>query len=252
MSDRNRYRSSGPSGLTLIGPYWACGTRRYSACPPGTDPYIAENPNRAAPLFCSRTCVVSHCDCNPMVHMLQCPQEMLNGMTTLSPTAMSVTSAPTSCTMPIGSWPNTSPGFMYGPSTSYRCRSDPQIADEVILMIASVGSSIRGSGTSSTRTSRLPCQVTAFIRSPSSPPARRGPLLGRQYPFGHAANPGVPDDAGRAAHLAVQRSRAQTGPTLLQELRVIQPEGNAKHRNPDAKEAAPQQLSCPGNGIRRP
>ena len=66
MSDRNRYRSSGPSGPTLIGPYWACGTRRYSACPPGTDPYIEENPNSAAPLFCSRTCVVSHCDCNPV------------------------------------------------------------------------------------------------------------------------------------------------------------------------------------------
>ncbi len=30
-------------------------------------------------------------------------------------------------------------------------------------MIASVGSRIAGSGTSSTRTSRLPCQVSAFI-----------------------------------------------------------------------------------------
>src|SRR6476620_6482379 len=185
MSDRNRYRSSGPSGPTLIGPYWACGTRRYSACPPGTDPYIAENPNRAAPLFCSRTCVVSHCDCNPMVHMLQCPQEMLNGMTTLSPTAMSVTSAPISCTMPIGSWPRMSPGFMYGPSTSYRCRPDPQIADELIFTIESVGTSIRGSGTSSPRTSLWPCRVTAFIRSPSSPTAPSGPLLVRQYPAGY-------------------------------------------------------------------
>ena len=33
-------------------------------------------------------------------------------------------------------------------------------------MMASVGSSIFGSGTVSTRTSRLPCQVTAFIASP--------------------------------------------------------------------------------------
>src|SRR6478672_10493818 len=189
MSDKNRYRSSGPSGATLIGPYCACGTRRYSACPPGTDPYIEENPNSAAPLFCSRTCVVSHCDCKPLVHMKQCPQEMLNVMTTLSPTAMSVTSAPTSCTMPIGSWPSTSPGFMYGPSTSYRCRSDPQIADEVTLMIASVGCSIRGSGTSSTRTSRLPCQVTAFIWSPSTPAAQHEPPSRRQYPVGCVTNP---------------------------------------------------------------
>jgi hypothetical protein len=34
---------------------------------------------------------------------------------------------------------------------------------EVTSIIASVGSSIFGSGTVSTRTSRLPCQVTAFI-----------------------------------------------------------------------------------------
>src|SRR3954451_2578026 len=34
----------------------------------------------------------------------------------------------------------------------------------VTRTIASVGSWIVGSGTSSTRTSRLPCQVTAFIR----------------------------------------------------------------------------------------
>ena len=33
---------------------------------------------------------------------------------------------------------------------------------DVMRTIASVGSSIVGSGTVSTRTSRLPCQVTAF------------------------------------------------------------------------------------------
>src|SRR3954454_21193114 len=38
--------------------------------------------------------------------------------------------------------------------------------EEVTRMTASVGSSIPGSGTSSTRTSRLPCQVTAFIGLP--------------------------------------------------------------------------------------
>src|SRR5215211_9274149 len=57
---------------------------------------------------------------------------------------------------------------MNGPITSYRCRSEPQIPLDVIRTMASVGSSIRGSGTSSTRTSRLPCQVTAFILHPPS------------------------------------------------------------------------------------
>src|SRR5258705_12373430 len=37
---------------------------------------------------------------------------------------------------------------------------------DVTSMIASVGSSTFGSGTVSTRTSRLPCQVTAFIAKP--------------------------------------------------------------------------------------
>ncbi len=36
---------------------------------------------------------------------------------------------------------------------------------EVMRTIASVGSWMVGSGTLSTRTSRLPCQVTAFIAS---------------------------------------------------------------------------------------
>src|ERR671926_121566 len=42
------------------------------------------------------------------------------------------------------------------------CRSDPQIPVDVTRMIASVPSWIDGSGTVSTRTSRLPCQATAF------------------------------------------------------------------------------------------
>lgn len=46
---------------------------------------------------------------------------------------------------------------------------------EVMRTTASVGASILGSGTSSTRTSRLPCQVTAFIRIAPS----RAALAGR-------------------------------------------------------------------------
>src|SRR5215210_7837430 len=91
------------------------------------------------------------------------PHAMLNGITTRSPGFRSVTSAPTSSTTPIGSWPRMLPSLMNAPSTSYRCRSDPQMPLEVTRTIASVGSSIAGSGTLSTRTSRFPCQVRAFI-----------------------------------------------------------------------------------------
>jgi len=49
-----------------------------------------------------------------------------------------------------------SPSSMNAPSTSCRCGSDPQIPVEVIRTIASVGCSIVGSETVSTRTSRFP------------------------------------------------------------------------------------------------
>src|SRR4051812_5579513 len=88
---------------------------------------------------------------------------MLNGTATRSPGASWWTSEPTASTMPIGSWPRMSPGPMKAPSTSYRCRSEPQMPLDVTRTIASVGCSIVGSGTSSTRTSCVPCQVNAFI-----------------------------------------------------------------------------------------
>ena len=95
----------------------------------------------------SRFCVVSHWLWSPCSHMKQCPQEMLNGTTTRSPTARLSTPEPTASTTPIGSWPSTSPASMNGPSTSYRCRSDPHSPVEVTRMIASVGCSMVGSGT---------------------------------------------------------------------------------------------------------
>src|SRR5947199_6357080 len=57
-----------------------------------------------------------------------------------------------------------SPSCMNIPSTSYRCRSEPQMPLEVIRTTASVGCWMLGSATLSTRTSRLPCHVTAFMR----------------------------------------------------------------------------------------
>src|SRR6185369_7379209 len=50
---------------------------------------------------------------------------------------------------------------------SNRCRSEPQMAQAVTLMMASRPCSIFGSGTESHRMSFLPCQVSAFI--PKSP-----------------------------------------------------------------------------------
>ena len=54
-------------------------------------------------------------------------------------------------------------GLMKAPIVSYRWRSDPQMLVLVTLMMASFGSLIIGSATSSTAMSRKPCQVTAFI-----------------------------------------------------------------------------------------
>lgn len=48
-------------------------------------------------------CVVSHWALSPVAHIQQWPHEMLNGMTTRSPTARSPVSEPTSSTTPIGS-----------------------------------------------------------------------------------------------------------------------------------------------------
>src|SRR3954447_16541836 len=98
--------------------------------------------------------------------MKQCPQEMLNGITTRSPTLRSPASLPTASTTPIASCPSTSPGVMNAPRTSYRCRSEPQMLVLVTLMIASVGSLMMGSGIVSTVTCRLPCQVTARMKTP--------------------------------------------------------------------------------------
>src|ERR1700755_2043046 len=123
---------------------------------------------------------------------------MLNGMTTRSPTARLVMSPPTSVTTPIASCPSTSPGDRYGPSPPYRCRSEPQIAVEVTAMIASFGSWIRGSGTSVTRTSRLPCHVSALMnRSVRRGYARSCPCPpGTAIHLGSRGNSGFPAGCG--------------------------------------------------------
>jgi hypothetical protein len=71
-----------------------------------------------APVPCSWFCVVSHWLCRPCEQVQQLPQHTLNGTTTRSPTLRSFTPGPTSSTMPIDSWPMTSPAFMNGASGS--------------------------------------------------------------------------------------------------------------------------------------
>src|SRR3954447_26071468 len=61
-----------------------------------------------------------------------------------------------------------SPAVMNGPSGSQRGRADPHSPVVVTRMIASVGSLMIGSGTSSTLMCFGPCQVTARMLSPSS------------------------------------------------------------------------------------
>jgi hypothetical protein len=50
--------------------------------------------------------------------MKQLPHATWNGITTLSPGDSSVTSEPTSSTMPMGSWPRMEPSSMKGPKIS--------------------------------------------------------------------------------------------------------------------------------------
>jgi hypothetical protein len=70
---------------------------------------------------------------------------------------------PVSITSPMNSCPRMSPLFIVGIRPSIRCRSEPQIAQLVTLMMTSRPSSILGSGTLSQRMSFVPCQQSAFI-----------------------------------------------------------------------------------------
>src|SRR5918997_3428752 len=67
----------------------------------------------------------------------QLPHEIGNETTTRSPVFNFLTSGPQSITSPMNSWPRISPFSIVGTKLLYRWRSEPQIADEVIFMIAS-------------------------------------------------------------------------------------------------------------------
>src|SRR3954452_1442876 len=128
------------------------------------------NPN----IFSARAAVgfvFSHSDVRPRPQALQAPHAIGNGTTTRSPTFRLCTPRPVSTTRPMNSWPRMSPLFIDGMYPSYRCRSEPQMAVDVISTIASRSFRIFGSGTSRTSTLFGDTQHVAFIavHLPQSP-----------------------------------------------------------------------------------
>src|SRR5579875_2698769 len=98
--------------------------------------------------------------------MKQVPHAIGNGTTTRSPFFTFFTPRPTSTISPMNSCPSMSPLSIVGTKPSYRWRSDPQMAVEVIFTITSLWLRIFGSGTVSTLTFSLPIQQFAFICFP--------------------------------------------------------------------------------------
>jgi hypothetical protein len=91
------------------------------------------------------------------------PQAIVDGITTRSPGFRLRTYAPTSSTTPTPSWPRIVPGSIPGTVPRTKCRSVPQIALAVSRTTASWGSSMAGSGTSSSPMSPTPRKTIAFI-----------------------------------------------------------------------------------------
>src|SRR5690242_8798064 len=85
---------------------------------------------------------------------------------TRSPSLNVVTAAPVSTTTPTASCPRIVPGVTSGTSPFRMCRSVPQMVEEVIRTIASVGASITGSGTDSQLFWPGPWYTSAFISGP--------------------------------------------------------------------------------------
>jgi hypothetical protein len=137
MSARKRTCSSVSSSGTLWTDVSAKGTRANSACSPSIRwPKIQPPPPVQRP------------GC-PSLQKRQRPQAVMQDTRTRSPTAIVVTAEPTSMTVPTASWPRIVPGSTSGTSPLRMCRSVPQIVEVSIRTIASVGCSMRRSGTTS-------------------------------------------------------------------------------------------------------
>ena len=161
VASRLGIRSSGGNSSVATSVPSASGTRASGAC---------------APVMNSRC---SHDDWKPKRQCGQVLSEMQNEPTTNWPGLTVVTALPTSSTTPQYSCP-IAIGDLISFSPRKGHRSDPQMQVADSRMMASVGRSIFGSGTSSQRTSRAPYRIVPNMmcspywsgRLPSSGAAR--------------------------------------------------------------------------------
>src|SRR4051794_40539645 len=100
----------------------------------------------------------------------------------------------------MNSWPMTSPSCIVGTYPSTRCRSEPQIAVEVIRTMASRLFRIFGSGTSRTSTELRPAQVFALM--PPLPSRARRPTAAAPDAAGTPCGPACPRGPVGPDHLA--------------------------------------------------
>src|SRR5215212_1009827 len=141
--------SSGPTGSGTNVPS-ACGTRTASPWPPSSVVPPHHPPCRQDV-------------CRPCWQNSQVPSDQANGATTRSPFFTIRTSVPMVSTTPMNSWPIRFPVSLVGIEL-YGQRSLPQIHARVTRTSASVGSTMRASGTVSTRTSCAPYITVARIQ----------------------------------------------------------------------------------------
>lgn len=132
----------------------------------------------------------------------QYPHPSVEGMTTRSPTLRFLTSGPTYSTTPTPSWPRMVPSCIPARVPRTMCRSVPQIALEVSRTMASVGSLIFGSSTSSSLIIPDPVKDYSLHRRP--------PISGCGCP--NTFNPRCPG-ATRAVPLQAPAARCRLPPS---------------------------------------
>ena len=121
-------------------------------------------------------CELSHSDSKPCRQKKHLPQAIVNGTTTRSPFLRVSTSGPTSTHFAHEFMAEDVALLHGGNAAIVRCRSEPQMAVRVTLTSASWWFRSLGSGTDSTRTSCLPYQQTAFMRTPPDWTSSRLPM----------------------------------------------------------------------------
>src|SRR5919204_4527815 len=127
----------------------------------------------------------------PARQIAQVLSEVKKEPTTKSPTLIVSTAPPTCSTTPTYSWP-IGVGRVIGSMPRYGQRSEPHTHAAATLMTASVGSTIVGSSRSSTRTSRGPYRMAAFIGRSPCPRGGRSALDRRGLPVLLVGDLGAP------------------------------------------------------------